>query len=253
MIQKIEPHIKTHMNLFKLYFNTAACFAIALSSTAHAQCADTLSSDGWFIHATDARTNFAHNTLKIMPADERTLWSVGNRILAQPTTDDTEFVIVRSKNIKTSDYRPALGQFVSVIGWAKVDGKPINGAVALKITKADVEITAQDKLLPASCFVNNLKNTVVQPADIKDTAKIIAFINETDIGERNSLIIVDKGRATSIAVGQTWSLIDQNNQLASAQPFGQAQVLQVFDDISILKITAAQHEARLQTQLRYLP
>lgn len=232
-----------------------------VAGAAHAQCTDTLISvaqqDGWFVHDANERANFTKNTLKIMPANERTLWRLGDRVLAQPTAD-TEFMIVRSKNIKTSDYRPALGQFVSVIGLAKLDSKPIDGTVALKITKADVEITAQDKLLPASCFVSSLEHTVSQPttaasADIKDTARIIAFINETYIGERNSVVVVDKGRATGIAVGQRWLLIDQNNHLASALPFGQAQVLQVFDDISILQITSAQHEAQLNTLLRYLP
>lgn len=225
----------------------------------------------WFIpNANDVPNT---KTLSIMSANRSELLHQGSRFLTKlPKGWDLQnpnsqlFYIVRSKTIRSKNLQRKLGRMMQVIGMAQLEKNPqaTNDTNeqseimhSLKIIKSTAEVTKQDKLLPKPCLHINL-NTITESSPKKTPttkrAHVLAFLSEYYIGSKDSIILINKGSKSGIALKQTWSFLDElQNQPASAESFGSAQVLQVFEEMSILQITKTSHEVRLNTPLILLP
>lgn len=229
----------------------------------------------------ESRYDFASQTLKILPATSTMLWSKGTRIIAQivpaPTetvaydnTHDAAFLIVRNYPIKTSVYRPALGQYVEVVGRASytagsaVEAKEHMVRIPLTITAAHGEITAQDRLLPTSCFqqahqqslpAQNPITTTPNVADLQNVrARVITLLDLHLFGIKDNLVLMDKGQAEGIQINQSWQLIDQvKHDNLSAKPFGHTLALQVFEHSALMQVIDSSKEVSVDTLLRLTP
>lgn len=218
-------------------------------------------------------SNAVHDkkTLSIMPADRSELWYQGSYILTRlPSNwdliqpDNQLFYIVRSKNMRSNKSRRPFGQVMRVIGVAQIKENlhAINDVNEhseitriLRIIQSSSEVTRQDRLVPKSCLHTDSNTThhpsLTTPAPTKK-AHVLAFLNEYYIGAKGSIILISKGSKSGVSLNQTWLLIDElPNQPISSKAFGSAQVLQVFENVSVLQITQTSHEVRPNTLLKF--
>ncbi|MGL4767494.1 MAG: hypothetical protein ACRCV6_05385 [Formosimonas sp.] len=242
-----------------LHFNIAAGLAFSGWAQAQEMCAHfkalPVTAHTWFIvnEGADSAAQLTQQTLPILPADERNLWSLGSRILTRwpaGTAQPTDFVIVRSRPIKTSTYQGAVGFMLERIGHAQS-----TPSGALRVTGAAREITPQDRLLPAECLKDSTPQASTNSLPTKLEAKPLAFVDETAyIGTRGTLMLIDHGEQTGVAAGQTWAIVEQlPAQPASAQTIGHAVVLQTVANMSVVRIIDSTREVRLSHMLRYAP
>lgn len=276
----------------KTHFITAAALAlvsmVVFQGAAHAQtplndvCAAALApstpnglltADTWFVAQEHqaAKTSLKSPLFNIMPADASTLWSSGSRVLSNlpapintTQSDDQSYFIVRAKAVHAPSHLNPLGQTLKIIGTAYLDervkpamsnAEPTSQVRALTITESTTEVTSSDRLLPKNCWrVDERPTEPVTNLLPSAPAKIIATLDDTAITSQAAFVLIDQGGKNGVARLQNWQLIDQlPNQPASAKTFGTAQIVQVFDDFSIARISHATHEARINTTLVFAP
>ena len=226
----------------------------------------------WFLsnEKGSSKNDFFTATLPILAADKHALWGADSRILTQMKPEAVTpsvgavaaFYILREHIIKPAAYAGAAGRFVEVIGMARrsvssqsivVDGV---STVPLIIRTARDEVDANDRLLPVECMVADANPVPLSsaPLDPAKAARIKILLNDVHIGERKAIALIDQGQDRGVAVGQVWQLVDElPHQPASAQAFGRARVLQVFEHSSVVHVDRADHELEVGTLLRFLP
>lgn len=287
----MTPQIKRH-------FNTAARFLtvciLASSMSAHAQTstdntATTNSADacpllfdaaasginddgqyGWRFspNTSTARAALESQTFFFVHAQEHLLITDTDEILVKfPKTSNHQsaetFPIVRITPIKTGRYRPALGDFIEIVGQAEMDrasdiialpSTDDTVVTPLRITHAYREIFPTDKILTrASICHDTAMGPTSSPVTIADnaTAHSTALLNHHMMGVEKTVFTIDKGLNQGVQVGQTWRLLDTLAKgTNTAKPFGEAQVVQVFDEMSVLIVNEAAHEVLVDTLLQ---
>lgn len=294
----MTPQIERH-------FNTAARFLIscifASSALAHAQDSsvqtdnahiddvcpllfDTQAGDmngdgqyGWWFspNTSAARDALQTQTLPFVHAQAHMLITDADEILVKLPTDFSSrdaapFLIVRITPIKTGRYRPALGDFIEIVGQAELDsasdiiqlpdsnGNNANTVTTpLRISHASREILPSDRILMRRSQCSKQTDLAATPAaepiiiDDKQIARTTALLNRHIIGAKETAFTIDKGRTQGVQIGQTWRLLDTLAKGSNAaKPFGDARVVQVFDEMSILVVDDASHELQVDTLLQ---
>lgn len=220
-----------------------------------------------------AQAEFKKSLWPILPADETSFWSVGSRILTQaPNNEDVRqhlehsFFVVRITPVKPNPYKPVLGQFIQIIGTA--DAKAYLSATsfaaaptfALNITHATKEITAHDYLVPMRCmplamvahtWLEGVTDVTQRDATAVRAPQVIAFLEEPTIAARGAIALIDQGLNDGVVRAQKWRFIDElPNQPASAKAFGNAEIVESFANMSLIRIDESSHEVRIGTSLR---
>lgn len=285
MISDVSRHFNTAQTIALTALLTLSGAACAQNTSGFIDCAlvanvlpssmsDLSEENGrvWFVSKEAvAQRGKEQKKLPIVSANRHELLQQGSRFLTRlPRTWDTtlaqnqNFYIVRSKVIRSNQQRQPFGQVMRIIGVANMtaDGVEVemqSGAVdvvrALIIVKSITEVTEQDFLLPKVCWPKSPAVEAVPPqVTPHESAQVLAFLSEHYIAAKDAFVLMNKGARAGVALKQTWLLMDElPNQPASMKSFGSAQVMQVFDDMSLLQIKESTHEVRVNTALRFAP
>lgn len=274
----LMPYVKTQATEL---FDADECQTVYQLSPTEVQLHDDARSQWWFVPYADQPEYSASKSLELTPVgDERFLDAHNDTILirwqsklsdALSRTRAESYLIVRN-GVPIRDMQGRMvGSFAHLIAKARWDSRVQLAqndvqadseswlAIPLRIEQSAREVDHNDRVIPRVCFnlSKTMDNDALGVSAVAATqAQVLGFADEYNMGAQTHLAVMDKGSTQGVAKGQIWFLIEalskekMNQSLAVSRVRGQVQVVQVFEQYSLIRIDASEREVMRGTYLK---